>query len=818
MKKPCKQTGKRPPTRALQANQQALTKARDEAREKEHESPTVVAQVTMPPTALLHLMTNANKSGTRHSRKSSLRHSRRRSRSSRLSVLPKLPKPDSMKLELNTPPRALLVVRQQNNRQRTVFVRRARISPASVCSQYVYILDDVPAQQCVLYIGADANKHTVMYAVKLWEDIVKKERQSRPRLVRVDEREDNSARTAEGSAFWRALGGTGRETAPREPPTEVAATAGAADVLYRCEPCGTGFELVCLGRPERAKIASSGCYVLDAHTEVFVWVGNATPLKTRRAQYTAAARLGMAARERPAWVTAPDVITEGYESELFKAKLADWAAPQLQARQAVLDKVLRDGLHLGAADSHFDAHTMLAPPSRALLDRRFEGAENTRAGGVVLELYRVKGDDKVAVPRALWGHFWDAESYIVLYRYPFKNTFFYVTYFWQGRRCRIVDKGKAAALTVKLAEQRKLESVQLRVPQGKETAHFLQVFGSVVVVHSGPQPEDGAAAAAATAATDVVAGTAPALYRVCPEVTPTTFVVLEVPRDEAQLNSNTCFVLAAGERTVTLWTGAHCSRERVPPTPVLAERFSQVSRGSGPVTVQTVTEDRDDRAFCAALAHSSNSTSTSGSAGRVRTRCGEARLWCCDCTQASRETNGVFAATGVASFTADDLDESHTAILDTGAGLVCAWLGRTSPWPERLCTARAALAYGELVGAQARVVPSGSEAAEPLFVHAFAGAWSRPGSSSSSGSSGSSSSGSSGKSMPAKAFLDDIERKYTLAELQALSNPMRSIDGNNLENHLTDSAFVETFDMTRSTFRRLPPWKRHEKKQRVGLF
>lgn len=804
MKKPCKQTGKRPPTRALQENQQALAKARDEALEKEREGaapkPTVVAQVNVPPSALLHLMTNGGKSSLRRSRRSSLHRSR--SRSIRVSVGPKAAKAESMKLELNTPPRALLVVRQQSNRSRTVFVRRARISPASVCADYVYILDDVPAQQCVLYIGAGANKHTVMYAVKLCEHIVKKERQDRPDLVRVDEREkDDDAHAAERAAFWRALGGTGRETALAVPPAEVVETAAPADVLYRCEATAAGYELVCLGRPERAKLAASGCFVLDAYTEVFVWVGSATPLRTRRAQYTAAARLGLAARARPAWVAGVDVLTEGYESELFKAKLADWDAPQLRARQTVLDKMFRDGLGLAAADSNFDAQSMLAPPSRALLDRRFEGAENTRAGGTVLELYRVCGDDKAPVPRALWGHFWDAESYIALYRYPFKNTFFHVVYFWQGRHCRTVDKGKAAALTVKLAAQRKLDAVQLRVPQGKETAHFLQVFGSLIVVHRGQQPPDDAALVPAPAP-----ASAPALYRVCPEVTPTTFVVLEVPCAEAQLNSNTCFVLAPpGARTVTLWTGAHC--ECVPPAAVLGERFGQLA-GAAPVAVQAVAEDRGDGAFCAALAHGS------GGPGRVRTRGGAARLWCCDCALASRETNGVFTATGVASFTAEDLDDAHTAILDTGAGLVCAWLGRASAWPERMCTVRAARAYSELVGAQAHVVSSGSEAAEPLFVHAFAGAWSRPMTSSSGGGG----SGTCAKSVTAEAFLADIERKYTLAELQALTNPMRFIDGNNLERHLTDSAFVRTFGMTRSSFDRTPRWKRDKQKQAVGLF
>ena len=755
----------------------------------------------MPPSALLHMMTNGNKMTLRHRRKSSLRHSRRRS--SRLSIVSKQ---ETMKLELNTPPRALLVVRQQNNKSRTVFVRRVGISPASVCSKYAYILDDVPAQKCVLYIGAKANVHTVMYAVKLWEDIVKKERQCRPRLVRVDEREGNGARSDEAAAFWRALGGTGDESARDEPAAEVAATAAPADVLYRCELGAGGYELVRLGRPERAKIASSGCYVLDAYTEVFVWVGSETPRRVRRAQYTAAARLGLAARPRPDWAARADVLTEGYESELFKAKVPDWTAPQHQARQAVLNKVFRDGLHLGAADAHFDAQTMLAPPSRALLDRRFEGAENERAAGAVLELYRVKDEDKVAVPRALWGHFWDAENYIVLYKYPFKSMFFYVTYFWQGRHSRALDRGKAAALTVKLSAQRKIDSVQIPVPQGKETAHFLQVFGNVVVVHRGHQPEydDGEICSKGSSSSP----SSSALYRVCPEVTPTTFVVLEVPREESQLDSNACFVLATrANQQVTLWTGTHCEGSEHVPLKVLGERFSALWGGAA-VSTATVAEDHGDGAFRAALVRDH---SRSNSAGRVRERCvREARLWCCDCVQASRETRGVFAATGVASFVPEDLDDAHTAVLDSGAGLVYAWLGRASEWPERLCTARAAIAYAALVGAQARVLASGSETAEPLFVHAFAGAWDCA--TNAAGATGAK------RSVPATEFLADIERPYTLEELQDGTNPMRFIDGNNLECHLSDSAFFATFGMTQSSFRRIPRWKRDQRKQCVGLF
>ena len=87
------------------------------------------------------------------------------------------------------------------------------------------------------------------------------------------------------------------------------------------------------------------------------------------------------------------------------------------------------------------------------------------------------------VCRAGGGH-----SYIIQYRYQVKGSDKFIVYFWQGRDSSITEKGAAAVETINVTDALGGDAPQLRVEQGKETRHFLQLFHRTgMVVHLGKQ-------------------------------------------------------------------------------------------------------------------------------------------------------------------------------------------------------------------------------------------------------------------------------------------------------------------------------------------
>jgi len=67
-------------------------------------------------------------------------------------------------------------------------------------------------------------------------------------------------------------------------------------------------------------------------------------------------------------------------------------------------------------------------------------------------------------------------SFIVLYTYIVKGAEKYVVYFWQGRDSSITEKGASALESIDVANQVGGDARQIRIPQGKETSHFLSLF------------------------------------------------------------------------------------------------------------------------------------------------------------------------------------------------------------------------------------------------------------------------------------------------------------------------------------------------------
>ena len=74
-----------------------------------------------------------------------------------------------------------------------------------------------------------------------------------------------------------------------------------------------------------------------------------------------------------------------------------------------------------------------------------------------------------------------SESYIIQYTYIKWNSEYHILYFWQGRKCPILDKGASAKLTVDFHRRLKTEAKEIRIVQNTETDHFLSIFDYMII-------------------------------------------------------------------------------------------------------------------------------------------------------------------------------------------------------------------------------------------------------------------------------------------------------------------------------------------------
>lgn len=106
------------------------------------------------------------------------------------------------------------------------------------------------------------------------------------------------------------------------------------------------------------------------------------------------------------------------------------------------------------------------------------------ASGMV-KIWKIEEFEKVLIDPSTYGHFYSAESYIVLYKYIWKNKDCFIIYYFQGRDSSINEKGTSAVLTIELDKEISGMAKEIRVVQYKESKHFLQLFRQMMIIHTG---------------------------------------------------------------------------------------------------------------------------------------------------------------------------------------------------------------------------------------------------------------------------------------------------------------------------------------------
>jgi len=362
--------------------------------------------------------------------------------------------------------------------KRPMTVRVVKMSISSLSDDDSFILED--GYTMYQWNGTNSSRLSKAKGADIARRINAKEKGTRARIIMMDQRDG----TDQIPAFWKFLGSSDGKPIPvtaSGPNDEI------IDKLYRVDVVGeeqSGKVVeISRGKIGSEALSSSGVFVVDSFAEMYLWTGKMSPRHVRHIGAKLLADLKNSI-ERPAYtcvVKAP----EGTEPILFKEKF--W---NFQDDLPIVSK----GIEKPLSRRVFADFSM-----RSLYDdvRPVETMVDDAQGRI--QMWYINSESKrVEFPESMKGHFFAGDSYIILYTYK-KSTSLYagsvnsaglkdkrMIYFWQGSRSSVKKKGWSALLTSEMSREMEGETPQqMRVPQDKESQHFMRLFNDSIIVHQG---------------------------------------------------------------------------------------------------------------------------------------------------------------------------------------------------------------------------------------------------------------------------------------------------------------------------------------------
>jgi hypothetical protein len=431
----------------------------------------------------------------------------------------------------------------------------------------------------------------------------------------------------------------------------------------------------------------------------------------------------------------------------------------------------------------------------------------------------------VEVPVSQHGQFFGGDCYILLYSYSRnKRSEEHIIYFWLGNESTPDEKGAAALLAVKLDDDMGGKPVQIRVTQGKEPAHFRQLFKGKMVVYRGGHVSGFAAASAGSAEEqdDV------ALFHVRGSDALNT-VGLQVNLSAASLNGEDCFILVSPGK-VHVWSGSASNESERTVAMNLATILAGNYKGSSGRLVETLAEHGETDEFWALLGGKQEYAQSSAGESIPR----EPRLF-----SASTAT-GKFKVEEIDNFDQSDLNDEDVFLLDTYTQLFV-WVGSQSTQEEKDKSMEFAKKFiaaaddGRDVDMPIVRIAAGEE---PVMFSCHFFGWDADYTQKRTFKD------------PYQSRLDALaaekaKQQAALSKHAATSEPVAAapaaapkytvtpgaftydqlkgqlpegVDPAQKEEYLSDKQFTEVMGVDRAAFRAMPKWKRDDLKKKKGLF
>jgi len=591
--------------------------------------------------------------------------------------------------------------------------------------------------------------------------------------------------------------------------TSVTSSKGTAEVTL--ENVSMGKKLV------KSMLFPGHCYILDCMSEIYVWTDTQTSGPLRRGALISAGNLAEE-HAKQCWVAPVYHEWAGAEQVMFRERFWGWNTPPISVSAAPAVKHnTSPSSAVPIMEQKVNVPLMYSGRPRATEDVMVDDGTGSITVYLVEEFHRIRLEDSAV------GEFYSGDSYVVLYRYVWKNKDCYLIYFWQGRSATVLNKGTSAALTAELDDKLKATieaalSKEVRVVQGKEPRHFLTIFSGKFIVHDGRDPRTTNSSSSGNdnnkAKTRMyhISGT---------DAVDTHAVEKSVAISENLSSSGVFWIIDTANKRGFTWIGRYSNEHEKHYSETVAPRLEK----SFGISFTKISEGSEPSNFWSALGYDDKNTKNvkyphKDYKGRVT-----GRLFVCSVG------SGAFNVEEIGHFSQDDLDAEDAIILDAH-DTVFVWMGSRSHPAEQRLAMDTAVEYCQYASGKDSSRPKKipclrvMQNEEPLtFTSVFHGWQEKPPRTSTTTTS---KSGSKQPSQPVKrsydgntsdvvAILSELSRKYSYEDLLAKKYP-KGIDESALENYLEDEEFEKLFKMSRAAFAKLPMWQKVNAKRAVKLW
>lgn len=219
----------------------------------------------------------------------------------------------------------------------------------------------------------------------------------------------------------------------------------------------------------------SSTFIIDGESMgIWIWIGrNIT--KADKAEGMRHVRGYMIKRSHPNHLPVCRVI-DGHEPVDFISLFPQWIDNDFGASvngRHVLEK--------------FDALTLIQRPQLAAQMQLIDD------GSGDLKVYRIDSEDITDIPKRFGQVFYSANCYIIHYQTHAPssgNSIKNIIYLWIGRQCKQVDKTTGELFLAEMFDHFNTNVAQIRIYEGMEPPHFLQLFKGKFIILSGPDMSD----------------------------------------------------------------------------------------------------------------------------------------------------------------------------------------------------------------------------------------------------------------------------------------------------------------------------------------
>lgn len=379
---------------------------------------------------------------------------------------------------------------------RNVRVSQVPISVESLNDGDVFILD--LGRKIFQWNGSKSSRREKIKGMEIARRIKDDERGSNAEFFLLDPTEGSTEKPDE-TEFWETLGGTkdqvkSEEEGGSDELVEKAESFGGASVLYQVSDASGELEVNEVGRsPLNSEwLDDDDCFLLDAGSEVWVWIGKKAT-KQERLESMNLCQEFLAVTNKPKWTPVMRVVS-GAETTLFKSKFRTWKdKSKLKEQQQQKSKTFsfvrtKSALQSAREGSSSDLMSVLKSPRK--------GDESDKKDGREKELEDTEGELKLwrienfeLVEHEVNGQFFSGDSYILLYSYGSKQPngqyLKHLIYIWQGSHSSQDERGSSVLHARNIQDDLPGTSSQVRVTQNKEPDHFLKLFKGKMVIHEG---------------------------------------------------------------------------------------------------------------------------------------------------------------------------------------------------------------------------------------------------------------------------------------------------------------------------------------------